>query len=1543
MRRKVIGSLMVIMIILTLTVSILTTVSFSSQQVSISLFPNPKVDIVLAKSKTTTDVTNFETDILNQLQSLGVNTSNVQVTSVESEEIDMQNSFKWQQDLDLSIGDIDITNDGQDVEMVGNRTLAGKNAIWIIPTDTEDIEQEFNFDYDIDYGDSFNAAGMLLRVQQSGNTLTGYMLSFNKSNKEWYTTSGSYGAIWEFTYEIGDNRNNMTKTLLQGINIDQSGNLTVRISDSYIVVSGGGLSSPVEYQFTNSFGNGFGFFADHYSHDCSQIGSFKLSNINLRKITAKTFSEVLRLPEWRQGSLKVVVNVTDVNSDELNDTSSLSELTTRLINENINLAAWGKSANKTQWENLIHSNNNNGIFINNTNYMTSINQTATYIKSLIDELKPDDEYVILGDPLSIQIDPPDVMNNTADSNYPYGKWKVTHDYQYYENHIGQFSESGKYIDDFINMFDKTGRYQISYEDKPVDPENIYVHRRPTAEISIRRSGNSVTLSSNSYDLDSYSKGNKGISQEEWKYKKTTATSWTSGKLTTITGTDDYIVQLRVKDYQNTWSNPVSIYITNSANALPVASFSLQNDTITLYEDLEIIDSSYDPAGGTITNRSWEVYKGENRIYSGSNPPTSYRSYGTGDYSIYLTVTNNRGKVSEKFGRTFTVIEDEIAPEVVITPTESNWAQSVTVHLQFTDQGGSNFKNYQYAITNNQSAPSSWSSNIAQASDDIVINQEGLKYLHVRARDNAGNLSDDRVAGLYRIDRSNPVISYTGDLSSIHIDSLTLQIQATDTWSGVQSLTVNGQSIQNGNYTITKNGTYTIVATDKVGLTDTETIKVSNIYYECDAGLEHPNYSSDYDKCPICASYVGLTITKESHVYNSKEQGLEYENPKNAQIVEYYDGATTKPEKVKDYAYELKVVYEGEEYKTPFTGTYQITEKQLEIVDIVAQGKTYNGNPNIILSAGRLIGVCKEDEVRFVLPYFGTAESKNVGTWKVAIGTITLEGQDAQNYILKQPDDGTYTATITQKLLRISGLEGKNRIYNGSTTVDIIGGEVVGLIENDDVTFIIPKQGQAQSANVGRWNVTIEEILLEGQDVPNYQFIQPSKKEITVVISKEIGNLVIGCDSKKYDREVVVPYIVEKNSTSEVEYYFYKSGTNEQVEVPYDLGTYDVIAYMPTDGNYTENYSNKVTFEITRPAPPLIKLESQIIEMNDNPVESVVRKNESVHYQDKITIEFTVENLGEGSGYVGKFISQIPEGLEFVAEDEINKANGWEETEEGIVETKILSYQTNIENEIFSGKEEKSIQLVLQVTNFEKSSITFMNQTQIEQQDKRGDMVEYQEENQGYGKTSVGMDFKYTDFKIEKRIIEIIETNILTGQQEKYDIYQNPGEFVKLDLGERKIGNSKLNVRYEIAIKNEGNEQGEIENIIDILPKGVTFKIVDNEGWKINKEGNAQHETIGKILPNETKKVEIELEWEVTQDSLEEKQNQVILDAKCDLDQILIQETKEHISKTNNYATSSMIVSIVTGKMILLWTILSLSVLGILVTGIIAIKKIVMKT
>lgn len=798
--------LTIIMIISTIAVTILSTASFSSQQVSISLIPNPKIDIVLAKARTNTNVTNFETDILNALKTKNINTDNVKVSSIEAQEVNMQESFSWNEDVSSSIGSINITNNGQNVVMKGNTSKPGKNAIWIMPNEGQ--EQKFTFDYNINFGDSFDAAGMLLRVKEMpDNTLQGYMLSFNYSGAyggaDFYNTAKSISAIWKFTYDMNNATTMPTgtsKELVQTLNINTSGTLTVEATDNEIKISGGGLSETAVCEIDPDYetGNGFGFCSVHYSHNCEKIGGFTLENINLKTTVVKKFSEVLRQPEWRDESIKVLVNISDYSNDELKDNSSLSELLTRLLNENIHFVSWGNSTNKTQFENLIKANNNKGKYISNTNYNSSISQTATYIKKLVDELTPNDQYVILGDPISVNVNPESVKNNTADTHYPYGKWKITHDFEYYENNIGQFSESGKYVNNFIDTFDKTGKYQILYEDTAVVPENIYVHRRPTAQISLRRSGNSITLTSESYDLDSYTSGNRGISQEEWKYKKATDTSWTSGKLTTITGEDDYIVQLRVKDYQNTWSNPDSKYITNSVNALPVASFSLKSETITRYDNLEIVDSSYDPAGGTISSRSWEVYKGDKQIYKGTTPPTNYRTQGVGSYSIYLTVTNSRGKTSERFGRTFTVIEDKIAPEVVVTPTVCNWSNSVTVNLSFSDKGGSQFKQYQYAITDSQSTPTSWSSAISRANDNITITQEGIKYLHIKAQDNAGNTSEDRIVGPFRIDKSNPTINYEGDLTNTKIDYVDIKLEATDTLSGIKSFTLNRKSYKQPN-------------------------------------------------------------------------------------------------------------------------------------------------------------------------------------------------------------------------------------------------------------------------------------------------------------------------------------------------------------------------------------------------------------------------------------------------------------------------------------------------------------------------------------------------------------------------------------------------------------------------------------------------------------------------------------------------------------------------------------------------------------------------
>ena len=125
----------------------------------------------------------------------------------------------------------------------------------------------------------------------------------------------------------------------------------------------------------------------------------------------------------------------------------------------------------------------------------------------------------------------------------------------------------------------------------------------------------------------------------------------------------------------------------------------------------------------------------------------------------------------------------------------------------------------------------------------------------------------------------------------------------------------------------------------------------------------------------------------------------------------------EPENVKEYDYELKVVYEGNEYKTGVWGKYTITPKIISIEDIIATNKVYNGNTTVVISGGRLIDVCEGDNLYFELPLTGEAESRNVGTWRVSIEEIKLLGEDAPNYILTHPKYGDITVEITSRPLR----------------------------------------------------------------------------------------------------------------------------------------------------------------------------------------------------------------------------------------------------------------------------------------------------------------------------------------------------------------------------------------------------------------------------------------------------------------------------------------------------------------------------------------------
>ncbi len=1139
--------------------------SFANENVDVNVLPSPTIDIVLAKSKTTVDVNNFEEDLKKELIKQNISPERVNIKAVEAVEANIQDSFDWEIDVSSAIGSIDITNHGQNIVMKGNKKNPGKNAMWIIPE--KEQEQDIKFDYSVDFGDSFNAAGMLLRVKRTNNTLTGYMLSLNKSGKTWYTTAGKkYGAIWKFTYELGTNSKNMTKTFVKGLDINTSGTLTIKSTSTEIIISGGGLTSPIHYRMDTDYGYGFGFFSDHYSHNCSKIGAFTLGNIRLTTTTVKKFKEVLSNPEWREDSLRFLVNVDDYENEELKNKSEFASVQAGLINEQIHPIFWGTAENKEQSEKVIQANHDHGTFIDNTNYANAIEATVTYIKSLIDASKSS-QYALIHEPVELKVTPESAKNNTISEAYPQGKWKINHDYEYFENNLGQMKNSGKYMSDLSLSFDKTGRYELLYEDGNIASKYIYVHRKPVANFQVSQTNGNVTLTSTSYDLDNYS-NNHGISQEEWKYKEVNETNWHSGKLVHINPDETYIIQLSVKDFQETWSTPVTKYVmynNTQTDSIPVASFTIKNPTSSKYEPLTVENSSYDPAGLAITDTVWKVKKDGNVFYTGKTPLTDYSNYPTGSYTMSLVVTNELGKKSEEFSRIFQLVDDTIPPEVTATPSNTPWTnQPVTVALSFSDKGGSKFKGYQYTITDSKEASTSWSEMISKETDSITIDTEGEKYLHIIGQDNAGNVSEERIFGPYNIDLSKPEIdsivpenkdwtnesiaihatfsdkggsgfsgyqyaitteqtapqtwseivkedkaTFTisgeaeyylhlkiydmagnenvygygpyqmdktspkaevtpafcdwtnqpvtikvtltdeggsalqnyqyaitnsgimpdtweneitgepqpiildkegehylhlvgkdnaGNTSSDHIfgkykldftlpelifDDIThsnspvtsLKFTAKDDLSGICKFTVNGSEVIGTEYVATSNGDYTFEIVDYAGNVLTKTVSLTDLYSICNKGLEHPPYRPLYQNCPICDLIDGIKVTSDTKTYEGKPISISYDNTKNSELVTYYNDSFDLPVTVGAYPYELKIVYNGEEYSTGIKNTFTICKKPVDILGLKLEDKIDDGTTtvNIDKTNLNLAGIVASDKDFIELEMVDTTE------------------------------------------------------------------------------------------------------------------------------------------------------------------------------------------------------------------------------------------------------------------------------------------------------------------------------------------------------------------------------------------------------------------------------------------------------------------------------------------------------------------------------------------------------------------------------------------
>lgn len=165
--------------------------------------------------------------------------------------------------------------------------------------------------------------------------------------------------------------------------------------------------------------------------------------------------------------------------------------------------------------------------------------------------------------------------------------------------------------------------------------------------------------------------------------------------------------------------------------------------------------------------------------------------------------------------------------------------------------------------------------------------------------------------------------------------------------------------------------------------------------------------------------------------------------------------TAAPEDAGTYNVRLTVA-ETEHYdRIEKTGTFTISQKDIQLHTPALEDKTYDGSTAIVCRyyypERAMVGKIDGDDLSVVMGQ-ANADSPDVGRRTVTFTGFGLTGSDAANYRLTaQPISGS--AAITARPLTIGGLTVRDKLYDGLTTAAIEGTPtLVGLADGESLTL-----------------------------------------------------------------------------------------------------------------------------------------------------------------------------------------------------------------------------------------------------------------------------------------------------------------------------------------------------------------------------------------------------------------------------------------------------------------------------------------------------------
>ena len=290
----------------------------------------------------------------------------------------------------------------------------------------------------------------------------------------------------------------------------------------------------------------------------------------------------------------------------------------------------------------------------------------------------------------------------------------------------------------------------------------------------------------------------------------------------------------------------------------------------------------------------------------------------------------------------------------------------------------------------------------------------------------------------------------------------------------------------------------------------------------------------------------------------------------------------------------------------------------------------------------------------------------------------------------------------------------------------------------------------------------------------------------------------------------------------------------------------------------------------------------------------------------VTYTIRVYNEGEVDGYACRITDDIPDGLEYLPENELNKEYRWvmydekgeETTEVGKavkITTDYLSKEQGEERvkkeENAEGKEnpalltvfdkEKGItegnpdyadvKIAFKVIEPNGSSKILVNSAQIsEDTDSEGNPIDDKDSipdkwNEGEDdQDKEYVKLTYFDLALRKWVTHaiVVENGKETITQTGHKPEDDPEQVVKVELNRKKLSKIEVKFKYSIRITNEGDIAGYAKEITDYVPEGLKFVEADNPDWK--DEGNnviSTRKLENKLLqPGESADVEVTLTW-----------------------------------------------------------------------------------